>query len=236
MALPRLDSPKYDLTIPSTGEKVKFRPYLVKEEKILMMAIESEDTRQMMTAVKDVIRSCTEDAIDIDKLAMFDLEYVFTQLRSKSVGEVSTISVKCKECESKNDVDVDLTKVRVDVPKEKNKTIMLTDSIGVSLRYPSVDTLLNAQADDQKSDVDRVFDVIISSIDSIYSNDTVYDASEQPYDELKEFVESLNTNQFNDIREFIENIPTAAIGVEFKCISCGHDNAFDVKGLGNFFE
>jgi len=235
MALPKLDTPTYQLKVPSTGESVSYRPYLVKEEKILMMAMESNDTNQMMTAVKDVIRSCTSDTVDVNTLAMFDIEYVFTQLRAKSVGEISTIKVKCQECEASNEVDVNLENVRVDVPKSDVQTIALTDTVGVSLRYPSVDAMLKAQADESKSDVDRVFDLIAACIDSIYSGDEVFDAKEQSNKELKEFIESLNTQQFNKIRDFIETIPSAAIDVEFKCVSCSEKNAFEVKGLGNFF-
>jgi len=238
MALPKLDAPTYELTVPSTGTKIPYRPYLVKEEKILMMAMESNDTNQMMTAVKDVIRSCTfvdGSVLDVNTLAMFDIEYIFTQLRAKSVGETATIKVKCEECEESNEVDIDLQKVRVDVPQSDSTVIKLTDTIGVSLRYPSVDTMMRAQADESKSDVDRVFDLITACIDSIYSGDQIFDASEQTEQELRDFIESLNTKQFNEVREFIEGIPSAAITVKFKCMSCSHDNEFDVKGLGNFF-
>jgi len=235
MALPKLDSPTYELSVPSTGAKIPYRPYLVKEEKILMMAMESDDTNQMMTAVKDVIRSCTSESVDVDTLAMFDIEYIFTQLRAKSVGETATIKVKCEECETSNEVDVDLQEVRVDIPQSDTKVIKLTNTIGVSLRYPSVDTMMRAQADESKSDIDRVFDLITACIDSIYSGDQIFDASEQTEQELRDFIESLNTKQFNEVREFIEGIPSAAININFKCTSCGHNNEFDVKGLGNFF-
>jgi len=235
MALPKLDTPTYQLKVPSTGEMVSYRPYLVKEEKILMMAMESNDTDQMIGAVKDVIRSCTSDVIDANTLAMFDIEYIFTQLRAKSVGETSTIKVKCKECEASNEIDVDLQNVRVDIPETNIAHIKLTDSIGVTLRYPSVQSMIKAQAGERKSDVDRVFDLIVACVQEIYSGDEVFDASEQSDKELREFIDSLSTQQFNKIREFIEAIPSAAIGVNFKCTACSQDNEFDVKGLGNFF-
>jgi len=233
--LPKLDSPTYELKVPSTGELVSYRPYLVKEEKILMMAMESNDTNQMMNAVKNVIRSCTSDAIDVNTLAMFDIEYIFTQLRAKSVGETSTIKVNCRKCESSNEVDANLENVRVDVPQSDTQTIALTDTVGVSLRYPSVDAMIKAQADESKSDVDRVFDLIIACVDSIYSGDEIFDAKEQSSKELSEFIESLSTQQFNMVRDFIESIPSAVIDVEFVCMSCSEHNSFEVKGLGNFF-
>jgi len=235
MALPKLDTPTYQLKVPSTGDPVSYRPYLVKEEKILMMAMESNDTNQMMNAVKNVIRSCTSDAVDVNTLAMFDIEYIFSQLRAKSVGEVSTIKVNCRKCESSNEVDVNLENVRVDIPESDIQTIALTDTVGVSLRYPSVDAMIKAQSDESKSDVDRVFDLIIACVDSIYSGDEIFDAKEQSSKELKEFIESLNTQQFNKVRDFIETIPSAAIDVEFMCMSCSEHNTFEVKGLGNFF-
>ena len=235
MALPKLNSPTYELKIPSTGDTVSYRPYLVKEEKILMMAMESNDTEQMMRAVKDVIRSCTTDSVDVNTLAMFDIEYIFTQLRAKSVGETSTISVKCKSCGSSNDVDVNMQEVYVNVPESTVHTIPLTDTVGVSLKYPSVNAMVKAQASETKSEVDRVFDLIVACVDSIYSDDEVFDAKEQSEKELKEFIESLNTQQFNQVRDFIESIPSAAIKVEFMCMSCSEHNSFEVKGLGNFF-
>jgi len=235
MALPKLNSPTYELKVPSTGNNISYRPYLVKEEKILMMAMESNDNEQMMRAVKDVIRSCTSDSVNVDTLAMFDIEYIFTQLRAKSVGETSTVSVKCSECGSSNDVDVNLDEVYVNVPESTVHTIPLTDTVGVSLKYPSVNAMVKAQSSDTKSEIDRVFDLIVACIDSIYSDDEIFDAKEQSEKELKEFIESLNTQQFNQVRDFIESIPSAAINVEFMCISCSKHNSFEVKGLGNFF-
>lgn len=236
MPLPKVESPKFDLTVPSSSARIQYRPYLVKEEKILMMAMESDDTNQMIRAVKDVISSCVEtDGFDVNELALFDLEYIFTQLRSKSVGESATVGVKCKECDVKNDVDVQLDKVYVDVPSTDKKTIKLTDTIGVTLKYPSVNATVVAQGDTNKSNVERIFDLIVACIDSIYTQDEVFDASEQSEQELKDFIESLNTKQFNKIREFVETIPSASIDVDFMCTSCGKNNSFNIKGLGNFF-
>ena len=235
MALPKLNSPTYELKVPSTGNSISYRPYLVKEEKILMMAMESNDTEQMMRAVKDVIRSCTSDSVDVNTLAMFDIEYIFTQLRAKSVGETSTISVKCSSCKASNDVVVNMEDVYVDVPESTVHTIPLTDTVGVSLKYPSVNAMVKAQSSDTKSEVDRVFDLIVACVDSIYSDDEIFDAKEQSEKELKEFIESLNTQQFNQVRDFIESIPSATINVEFMCMSCSEHNSFEVKGLGNFF-
>lgn len=242
MALPKLNAPKYEMTVPSTGEKISYRPYLVKEEKILMMAMESDDANQMITAVKNVISACTEGALDVDKMTMFDLEYAFVQLRSKSVGESTTIGVKCNSCDAKNDVDIDLSDVQVDVPNEKNaNVIQLTDTVGVKMRYPSVDTVMSAQAKSEGSDssaaseVENVFDLLVACMDSIYSGDEIFDADQQDRTELLDFLESLNTEQFGRVKDFVENMPTASVTVDFKCVSCSAQNKFDVKGIANFF-
>ena len=220
MALPKLETPTYSLKVPSTGQTVNYRPYLVKEEKILLMAMESEDEQQMIRAIQDVVNACTNNTIDMDHIAMSDMEYIFTQLRAKSVGETSTIKVKCQHCEASNEIDVNLENVRVNVPEFDTKIVKLTGSVSVSLRYPSVDAMVQSQECDSKSDV---------------HGDEVFDAKEQSYDDLKEFIESLNTQQFNQIREFIDTIPAATIDADFMCVSCGEHNQFEVRGLGNFF-
>lgn len=238
MALPKIDTPRYEMKIPSTGKTVTYRPYLVKEEKILMMAIESNDEQQMIRAAKDVISECVEGDFEVSKLAMFDLEYIFTMLRSKSVGETATVGVKCNSCDTKNDIDVNLEDVRVDVPSDSsNSVIMLTDKIGVKMKYPSVDSLTNVEnlnAENSKN-IDVLFDMLISCIDKIYSGEEVYEASQQSKQELTEFVESLSTKQFSEMQKFIESIPVATLDINFKCLSCETDNKIEVKGLGNFF-
>ena len=234
MALPKLDTPRYELTVPSTNKKVVYRPYLVKEEKILMMAMESNDQNQMVRALKDVIASCTDNMVDVNDLAMFDLEYIFMQLRSKSSGETTDIGVKCSSCETKNDINIDLSKVKVNMPKDAEKKIKLTDNVGVVMKYPSINDILKIQNDDD-TEVNKIFDIIASAIDYIYSGEEIFDAKDQSSAELKDFIDSLNTEQFNKIRAFIENMPSAGTTVEFDCKSCGTHNSIEVKGLANFF-
>lgn len=234
MALPKLDAPRYEMKLPSTNKKVVYRPYLVKEEKILMLAMESQDDKQMIRAVKDVITACTDGAVDADSMTMFDMEYMFTQLRSKSVGEKTTVGVSCTSCGTKNDVEIDLANVHVTVPPAKQRKIELTKTVGIVLKYPSIDDVMAAQTS-ESSDVDRTFDVIISCIDSIYSGDEIFDAKEQTKKELKEFIESLSAEQFNKIKAFVEDMPSAKVSVSFGCTKCSHHNEFDVKGIANFF-
>jgi len=235
MALPKVETPRYELQVPSTGKMATYRPYLVKEEKVLMVAMESQDTGQMIRAVKDVISSCTDGEVDISKLTMFDLEYVFAMLRAKSVGETTSVGMKCESCESKNDVDINIEDVRVNVPKDDaHKTIHLTNDVGVTLRYPSVDSLVETERPG-RSEIDTVFAMATACIDSIFSGVEVYEADQQSAKDLNEFIESLSTEQFGQIREFIEGMPAAALDVQFKCTNCGEDNNIEVKGLANFF-
>ena len=234
MALPKLNAPRYEMKIPSTGKKVIYRPYLVKEEKVLMLALESKDDKQMVRAIKDVISACTDEGVDADKLTMFDLEYIFMQLRGKSVGETTEISVGCKSCDTKNTININLDKVTVKVLKESERKIKLTDTVGVVMKYPSVNDVIDIQVSEE-AEIDKLFDMIAFCIDSVYSGDELFDASTQSKAEVRDFIESLNTEQFNRIKEFIQDMPSAAITVDFKCIKCGEHNNFEVKGLANFF-
>lgn len=238
MALPKIETPKYELTIPSTSEKVTYRPYLVKEEKVLMMAMESDDNQQMARALKEVVSACVDFPVngsDVEDLAMFDLEYIFSQLRAKSVGETTEVGMSCEECEKKNDVEIVLEDVYVKTEDGKSQNIQITDTIGVSMKYPSVDAVLKTQGAGDSKQLDQVFSLIISCIDSIYAGDEVYDARQQEHSELNEFIESLNSEQFSRIQGFIEQMPQASLDVSFKCLSCGHDNQYTVRGLANFF-
>jgi len=161
MSLPKLNAPSYELTIPSLNKKITYRPYLVKEEKILMMAMESNDDRQMIRAIKDVISACTNDEVDTGHITMFDMEYVFTQLRSKSVGESVQVSMKCEECDTANEVTIDLNDVCVNSAEEVSDTIELTDTVGVKMKYPSVDSVLNSRADQNTNNVEKIFSLLL---------------------------------------------------------------------------
>ena len=152
MALPKLETSRFESVIPSTGQRVSYRPYLVKEEKILMMAMETSDQKQIVRATKDIIKSCVFDDIDVNSLAVFDVEHLFLELRSKSVGESIDLKIKCEHCEALNEQNVDFSEINVDVP-ESNNIIMLTDDIGLTMRYPSFDDVSKLEGDDQMMDI-----------------------------------------------------------------------------------
>jgi hypothetical protein len=233
MALPVIDTPKYTAKIPSTGKTVAYRPYLVKEEKILMIALESENQDQILTAVKDIIHACTYEKVDVDQLAAFDLEYIFLKLRSKSVGETSTVGLKCSHCETSNSVEIPVDSIEVTMPVESNSSIMLTDRVGIKLRYPTVKDIQKLAS--MKDGVDQMMRTVVMCIDSIFDDDKVYPARDSTPKELEAFIDSLNSEQFKKIQKFFESMPSLKHDVKYTCTNCGTVNEFELKGLANFF-
>ena len=235
MALPRIDSPKYELTVPSTGEKVEYRPYLVKEEKILMLAMESKDQNQMIRALRDVIAGCTDGKIQVDNLAMFDLEYVFLKIRSKSVGETSKIGIKCTSCEAKNELEINLEEIEVQGEVKKNAKIALTDTIGVVLKYPTVKGIQKQLGKNKGDDAQVSMAAVASAIESIYDAENIYNAEDETSESLIGFLDSLTSSQFKKISEYFEDMPRLKHEVKYKCKSCGVENTQTLEGLTSFF-
>lgn len=233
MALPQLNVPKYELTVPSTGERVKYRPYLVKEEKILMIALESQDEVQMIEAMKSLISACTDNAVNTNKMPMFDLEYIFTKIRTKAVGETTKIKLPCESCEASVEVDVDLDG-DLKVSKGREKKIPLTDDTGLIMKYPSISDYRDA-VESKDTEIDKIFKLIARSIDTIYSGDEIFEAGTHSEKELISFIESLNSAQFLIVKDFFDNMPQASIDVNYKCLSCGHEHTMELKGMQNFF-
>jgi len=235
MALPILETPKYEAKIPSTGKKVLYRPYLVKEEKILMVAIESGDQKQILQGMKDVIESCTFNKVDADKLALFDLEYLFLKLRSKSVGEVSKINIKCEKCQKPTTVEINLDQIDVDTSKSPSNKIKLTDKVGITLTWPKVDFLTSLGEKTPEEQKEALFDIVIKCIDTIYDDKAIHKAEDQSHEELVQFVESLNQSQFQKIQEFVEKMPKLEHTVDFTCSHCKAENSITLRGLQSFF-
>lgn len=235
MALPRIDSPKYELKVPSTGELVEYRPYLVKEEKILMMAMETKDQQQMIRGLRDVIAGCTEGKIQVDNLAMFDLEYVFLKIRGKSVGETTKVGMKCSSCNHKNEVEINLDEVEVQGEVKKNAKVALTDTVGVVLRYPTVKGIqkqLGKQGGDER---EVTMAAVASAIESIYDATDVYPTEDEKAEDVVNFLDSLTSSQFKMISEYFEEMPRLRHEVKFNCASCKSENSQTLEGLTNFF-
>ncbi len=227
MALPKLnETPKYSLTVPSTGKELRYRPYLVKEEKILLMASSSEDPKQIMNAVHDTIAACVED-IDIRSLTTFDLEYIFIQLRSKSTGETSEILIRCPKCESQQKVTIPLNEIAV-TETNVNPVIKISDNVTVVMKYPSYR--------DIPSDTDDVgFTLIAASIKEVIHGDEKVDIDDEPIEAVIAFLESMTNDQFQLIAKFFEDAPSVKYDLELVCQSCGEISDIEIKGMQSFF-
>jgi hypothetical protein len=235
MPLPILETPKYSLSIPSTNQTVEYRPFLVKEEKILLIAQESNDESNILSALKEIVKACTFNTVDPNSLTSFDLEYIFLRLRSKSVGEISEIRCKCEKCESLTDVSVNLDEVNITkLPEANDNVIMLTDSIGVTLKYLSINDL-NKLNLTNKHQADTIIETVVAMIESIFDDKGVYKASQSTHEELITFISSLNRAQMSKIETYISNLPKLEHTVNFKCISCKHENSVTLSGTQAFF-
>lgn len=236
MSLPLQAAPTYSLKVPSSGKEVKYRPFLVKDEKALLIAQQSEDLDVMISTLKSVIASCVTTKLDVDSLAIFDLEYIFSQIRAKSVGEVSELVFTCGHCNNEKNkfkLNLDISQLEVTKNPDHTNKIPLFDSVGVVMKYPSIDIL--KKIDKGFTDPENVIDMIIDCIDMIYTDQEVFHAKEQTPDELREFLENLTKEQFDKIEKFFETMPKFQKQIEFDCPACGAHNELMVEGVQNFF-
>ncbi len=234
-SLPKLNSAVYELTIPSTKQKVKFRPYLVKEQKSLMIAQESDEVNVMVNTLKQVIKDCVLDDIDVDSLAVFDIEYLFLQIRSKSSGEDVQLEFTCPQCqEQKTILKFNIADINVTFPKDSSNKIQLNDEIGIVLKYPTIDMLGGIDLDNQ-SDIASIFKVMIASLDMIYDKTEVYNAKDHTKEELNEFFDGMNTDQLKKVVDFFNNLPKLKQNVDFTCPKCGKETHTVLEGLSSFF-
>ena len=233
MALPKLATAKYELTLPSTGEKVEFRPFLVKEEKALMLAQQSGENTDIMRAIRDVINACTFDKIKSETLPTFDLEYVFINLRAKSIGEIVDLNITCPDDgKTQVDVKVDLTKIQCVKEVGHDNNIRLTDSIGMIMDYPKVDSLSSLDKDDE---VSAMFDVVKTCIRQVYDSENVYEKTDMDKAELDEFVESMSHEQFEKIQEFFNTMPKVKHPIKVKNPNTGVESEVVLEGMQDFF-
>ena len=236
MALPKLNTPTYELEIPSTDEKIKYRPFLVKEEKILLMAMESKDNAQIINAVKDIVLSCTFEKVDVSTMPMFDMEYIFLNIRAKSVGEVSKLKLLCPDDKKTYaDVELDLTEVKVQVDDNHTNKIELTDDMGMIMTYPTIDSFLESGI--ETINANNMLDVIGSCVLQIYENngEKVYQAKDQTKKELTEFIESMNSGQFKKLQSFFDTMPKLKHTIKVKNPKTKKTNDVTLTGLNDFF-
>jgi hypothetical protein len=232
--LPKLVTPKYEMIVPSTGETVTYRPYVVREEKILLIAIESRSEIAVEKAVTEIIKTCVESPIDIKKLTTFDIEFMFITLRSKSVGEGVKINPPCDHCEERNEHKIDLEKVTVkNLEDAIDKHIKLTDDISLDLRWQTLDDRLKES--ERETETETMINTIAHSIETIYSGEEIFAAKDVKLKEIINFVESLNSDQFVEVCEVLGKAPALNYKMEFECEHCGEKNERELKGLIDFF-
>ena len=238
MALPQLNvTPKYTMTIPSLKKEVKFRPYLVKEEKVLLMAMESQDSKAIIRALTDTIEACIEEKdVDIKSLATFDVEYLFMKIRAKSVGEFVDVKIKCSECETKNDYKVNVDDITLNVPVQNN-IIKLTEEISVEMKYPNYTDLssLEVFSDNHQPSAKDVMTLAAKGISAIVTDNERYDVTDVTKQELDDFIDSLTSQQFQMLNAFFEGMPQMKHDVKFNCSDCNHENNLTLQGLNDFF-
>ena len=234
--LPIIATPKYDMIVPSTGESIKYRPYVVKEEKVLLIAMESQSDEGIETAVMDIISSCVESPINMKSMTTFDIEFMFVNLRAKSVGEGIKVDPPCEHCEEVNkDLKIDLAKVIVKgLEEDVDMHVKITDDISVDIQWPTMKNKLTEA--DMKTGTDTLINMVARSIGTIYSGEETFAASDSSKKELVEFVESLGSDQFNALLEKVSKAPELSYVLEFKCVSCKKDNKIELKGLSDFFQ
>ena len=233
MALPKINSPTFELKLPSTGQSVKYRPFLVKEEKILLVAQQSGELKDILNAVVQIANNCIYDDIEVEKLPLFDIEFIFINLRSKSVSNVSEVMINDPDDGNQYKVEIDLDKVIIERPeKEISNKIDLGDGIGVIMRYPSI-TYMNSIGT-AVNDADTAINIIMACVDKVYDTDNVYEASEYSKEELNEFIMSLSSKQFQNIQEFFNNQPKVTQKIKYKTKD-GKEKELVLEGLNDFF-
>ena len=244
MALPKINTPIFELTLSSSGQPVQYRPFLVKEQKILLLALESGEPKSIMTAVKQIIRNCVVgDNVDVDKLPTFDLEYFFMRLRGKSIGEVVDLQLrhptglysKDEECDHATQFKFNIMQVEVQKTIEHTDKIIIDENtgLGIKLKYPTADfTELDVE---NLSQLDVASKMLIACIDYIYDKEEVYKKEDSSEKELSAFIDDLSQEQFTNVMKFFETMPKLKHTINWKCSKCGCDDEVTLEGMSNFF-
>jgi len=234
MALPTMDLPTYELVVPSNKKKIKFRPFLVREEKVLLMALETDDEKNIKNAVFELLKACISTRIKLENLASFDLEYIFLNIRAVSVGEIVQMNVTCQDDnETQVKYNLNLTDVNVIFPKGHDSKIMLTDNLGVIMKYPSFDGFVQGQFTENKEF--DVIKVVAESIDQIFEGEEVYDESTTSKKEFIQFVEGLTSPQLEKIQIFFETAPRLEHSFKVTNPNTGKESEYSLRGLQSFF-
>ena len=238
MPLPKITTPTYELELPSTGQTVKYRPFLVKEEKVLVIALESEDNKQITTAIKAVLKSCVQTkGIKIENLPTFDIEYLFLNIRGKSVGEQVEVNIVCPDDEETQvPVFINLDDIHIQKTEEHTNKIRLDDNLMMEMKYPSLDQFIKSNFDfNEKNQMDQSFQLIASCIDKIYSDEEVWATADCTKKEVNEFLESMNSSQFKEIEKFFETMPKLKHVINITNPQTKVESEVVLEGLASFF-
>ena len=238
MPLPKISTPTYELELPSTEQSIKYRPFLVKEEKLLVIALESEDTKQITNAIKTVIKNCilTKD-IKVETLPTFDIEFLFLNIRGKSVGEQVDVNIICPDDNETNvSISINLDDIKVQKNEEHTNKIKVDPTIMMEMKYPSLEQFIKNNFDfNNQNAMDQSFDLIASCIDKIYTEDEVWSTSDVTKKEVTEFLESMNSSQFKDIEKFFETMPKLSHTIKVKNPKTEVESEVFLEGLASFF-
>jgi len=236
MALPKLNNyPKFNTVLPSLQQKIHFRPYNVGEEKVLLMAFESDDSLMAAQAILDIVKQCIEEDIDINNLSTFDVEYMFLQIRSKSVGETSTILLRC-ECEHPNSVDIDVSTIKIESKEFPNPKIKLNDDIELVMGFPKYkDAIQKEKILEGESYTEILYNLSLMCLQTLHTEDDTFLFKDEPEEEIKQFMDSLSTDHYQKILEYVNNLPSLKHDAEFTCEKCKKENKYTLQGLQDFF-
>ena len=247
MGLPTIVVPQYTLTIPSTKKEVKYRPFLVKEEKILLLAMESEKPEEIIEATKTIINNCVYGDINVEEMPTFDVEYIFLQLRGKAKGEVLDLKYNCPKCKQEILVDINIDDIAIKRNEEHTKDVKITEELGVMMKYPNLSLQTKIAQEDEKPEVERLFETMIDCIDYIYDKETTYPSKDHTNKEMVIFLESLTDTQFQKMSKFFETTPALKHDIELHCKNkgkvpkgekkkeCGYKEEISLEGLNSFF-
>ena len=238
MPLPKISTPTYELELPSTGKSIKYRPFLVKEEKVLVIALESEDNKQITNAIKAVLKACVlTKGIRVENLPTFDIEYLFLNIRGKSVGEQLEVNIICPDDEETQvPVSIDLDEIQVEKSEEHTNKIKLDSNLMMEMRYPSLDQFIKNNFDfNDTNQMDQSFQLIASCIDKIFSEDEVWATADCTKKEVNEFLESMNSSQFKEIEKFFETMPKLKHDIKVTNPKTGVESDVVLEGLASFF-
>jgi len=238
MALPKIETPTYELTLPSQDIQVKYRPFLVKEEKILLMAVETGGQQELIQAIKDIVRACTFNKIDATNIPIFDLEYLFLQIRARSVGEIAKIKILCPDDkETYADTSIDLSKIEVQVDDNHTNKIIVDEqkNLGIVFTYPTIDSVPLAADEEIKANTKTLFTVLVSCIDHIFEGEKIYPAKDSTVEELTEFLENLSQKNFDKLKLFFETMPKLKHEIEIENPITKVKSKVTLSGIQDFF-